>query len=563
MPHTFLILVSALVLTACTSVYVSPENGHVRGLDMAEANLMKVAGDNMKQVEKAYRDEWRYNRRDQNRPPQLCLAMSGGGMRSAAFNIGVLKGLHRAGLLDQVDVMSSVSGGGYALSWFYLQQASTGAQLKELFDDDGRFQQYLSNHSNLAYAYPDSPLRWFSYVWEAGKWLPSTLAHVVANGLFDWRANLNPLRRTYENAIERIFHVSPVSVEPERDGFVNQAGFFSASAVNPEQAITFPEVRKVIEDLKLPFFVINTTVDIDDDPEHYGSEFAKTIYEFTPLWHGSDVFKKRFIEFPFSVSRAVAVSGAAHDSAITPGEKRQILVSTTNFDLGYNIDNPNSRISDAKHIFARVLPFPFYLAIQNYRDANGTDIYLTDGGHSDNLATFSLVRRMCGEIIVVDAEHDPEFKFQGLQRLQKRLLAEMGAGFNFHDLDITKPFDQTRPVRSGTIGSFPLQYSETRRQNRTIAVKYLKLSVDQNRLDQQGRHDPYSAAVREYATPGKKGAENNGFPQQSTADINYSRGQFLAYRDLGADMVQTYLKPLMRATRAPQDAHVRREPLAQ
>lgn|SRR5882724_2451029 len=46
---------------------------------------------------------------------------SGGGNRSAAFSIGVLRALHEKRLLDTVDVMSAVSGGSYALSWYLLQ----------------------------------------------------------------------------------------------------------------------------------------------------------------------------------------------------------------------------------------------------------------------------------------------------------------------------------------------------------------------------------------------------------------------------------------------------------
>lgn len=41
------------------------------------------------------------------------LALSGGGIRSATFNLGVLQVFAKHGLLDQVDYISSVSGGGY------------------------------------------------------------------------------------------------------------------------------------------------------------------------------------------------------------------------------------------------------------------------------------------------------------------------------------------------------------------------------------------------------------------------------------------------------------------
>jgi hypothetical protein len=47
------------------------------------------------------------------------VALSGGGLRSAAFSIGAMKALFDLDLLDDVDVISSVSGGGYASYWLY------------------------------------------------------------------------------------------------------------------------------------------------------------------------------------------------------------------------------------------------------------------------------------------------------------------------------------------------------------------------------------------------------------------------------------------------------------
>jgi hypothetical protein len=49
------------------------------------------------------------------------LAISGGGIRSAAFATGVLQGLVAGGLLEKVDYLSTVSGGGYigsSLTWY-------------------------------------------------------------------------------------------------------------------------------------------------------------------------------------------------------------------------------------------------------------------------------------------------------------------------------------------------------------------------------------------------------------------------------------------------------------
>ena len=45
------------------------------------------------------------------------LCLSGGGIRSATFNLGILQGLARAGLLDRFDYLATVSGGGFIGGW--------------------------------------------------------------------------------------------------------------------------------------------------------------------------------------------------------------------------------------------------------------------------------------------------------------------------------------------------------------------------------------------------------------------------------------------------------------
>ncbi|MEN9893646.1 MAG: hypothetical protein RLY78_3941 [Pseudomonadota bacterium] len=48
---------------------------------------------------------------------QVALCLSGGGIRSATYGLGVLQGLARAGVLGRCHFLSSVSGGGYIASW--------------------------------------------------------------------------------------------------------------------------------------------------------------------------------------------------------------------------------------------------------------------------------------------------------------------------------------------------------------------------------------------------------------------------------------------------------------
>lgn len=59
------------------------------------------------------------------------LAFSGGGIRSATFNLGVLKALHDLGVLKLVDYLSTVSGGGYIGAWWSAWRARWGKEFPE------------------------------------------------------------------------------------------------------------------------------------------------------------------------------------------------------------------------------------------------------------------------------------------------------------------------------------------------------------------------------------------------------------------------------------------------
>ena len=54
---------------------------------------------------------------DQAKPPLTALCLSGGGIRSATFALGVIQGLAERGVLEAFDYLSTVSGGGYIGGW--------------------------------------------------------------------------------------------------------------------------------------------------------------------------------------------------------------------------------------------------------------------------------------------------------------------------------------------------------------------------------------------------------------------------------------------------------------
>ena len=55
------------------------------------------------------------------------LSLSGGGIRSASFSLGAVQALHVHGMIDRIDYISAVSGGGYLASSLTAGMSAAGA----------------------------------------------------------------------------------------------------------------------------------------------------------------------------------------------------------------------------------------------------------------------------------------------------------------------------------------------------------------------------------------------------------------------------------------------------
>ena len=112
------------------------------------------------------------------------LAFSGGGIRSATFNLGVLQKLAEKGILEHIDYLSTVSGGGYIGSWFTswikrsgsISKVTARLNSKKSADpmaDEVRPIRWLRMYSN--YLSPDSSIM-SADAWTMGiTWLRNTL----------------------------------------------------------------------------------------------------------------------------------------------------------------------------------------------------------------------------------------------------------------------------------------------------------------------------------------------------------------------------------------------------
>ena len=139
----------------------------------------------------------------QGKPEALsALCLSGGGIRSATFNLGVLQALAKHGLLKRFDYLSSVSGGGYIASWLQAwmhRQQHEGEAPDQVFADLGdRSARPTNSSSEPASPNPLSPepmpvdhLRQFSNyltpklgLFSGDTWTAAAI--VVRNLLLNW-----------------------------------------------------------------------------------------------------------------------------------------------------------------------------------------------------------------------------------------------------------------------------------------------------------------------------------------------------------------------------------------
>jgi hypothetical protein len=79
--------------------------------------------------------------RGKGRPRNLAgITLSGGGIRSATFNLGMLQALKKRGLLQQFDYLSTVSGGGYCGGWWSAWLSRPSRERDDFFPDDERIE---------------------------------------------------------------------------------------------------------------------------------------------------------------------------------------------------------------------------------------------------------------------------------------------------------------------------------------------------------------------------------------------------------------------------------------
>jgi hypothetical protein len=285
-----------------------------------------------------------------------------------------------------------------------------------------------------------------------------------------------------------------------------------------------------------PFPIFNTTLNLSFGQDLAYQERKGASFIFTPLycgydvgWTETDTDRVQFNgytptrSFAYNdggprMATAVATSGAAMSPnwGFHSSPTMAFLLTIFNVRLGLWIRNPRHKrfrlrggLSNPSSPWFGL----FYLLAELFGMVNDVAafVYLTDGGHFENMGLYELVRRHCSTIVICDAEQDGDLTFQGIGMAIRKCRIDHGA-------EITLDLTQLEPV--GTPPASPLQSvaGTIRYSNGTTGqVLYIKST--------------YTRELPADLVNFRK--ESPTFPNTSTLDQWFSESQFESYRRLG------------------------------
>ena len=223
------------------------------------------------------------------------------------------------------------------------------------------------------------------------------------------------------------------------------------------------------------------------------------------------------------LATAMAASGAAASSEMGTQTIKPLAptLALLNVRLGYWLRNPN-RVARREQR-NKLANFYFLAEMFGLLNEKRKSVYLTDGGHIDNLGIYELLRRRCKVIIVSDAEADPEMAFGSLNNTERYSRIDLGTRIDLPwqpvanmSLEISKSIDETGDCLKNSgphcaIGE--IQYPG----NQSGVLVYIKSSLTGDEND--------------YVFHYKK--RYSAFPHETTMDQFFSEEQFEVYRALG------------------------------
>ena len=286
-----------------------------------------------------------------------------------------------------------------------------------------------------------------------------------------------------------------------------------------------------------PYLLVNAAINIEGSVKLNRRGRNADTFVFSPLFIGNHFTKyiptKRLeaLEPEFGLASAMAISGAAASANMGRATIRPLTFSLAllNIRLGFWFPNPARFVDLVKPLsqrFARAGIWQLFLEAFGKLDERALNVYLTDGGHVENLGVYELVRRRCSVIIAVDSDLDPSLTFPSLVGLEMMARIDLGARIELPWLDLqaagTAVTDaalhgtdrEGYPDGCGPHAAIGIIRYDNEETGVLIHIKSM-LTGDEN----------------DYVLDYKR--RNPTFPHETTLDQFFSEEQFEVYRALG------------------------------
>ena len=272
------------------------------------------------------------------------------------------------------------------------------------------------------------------------------------------------------------------------------------------------------------FHVINATLNVVSSKNRAWQERKAESFTMTRLHCGNPYVRYcRTASYGgntkggLSLGTAMAISGAA----VSPNQGYNsspligFLLMLFNVRLGWWLGSPKTAAATLEGPRLSLSPALRELTGDTTDDSQW--IYLSDGGHFENLGLYEMIRRRCRMIVVSDAGCDPTCSFEDLGNAVRKIYIDFGVSIEFSKLEIQAR--QTPPVPGLRFAIGTIKYPGSTRLGWLL---YLKPTY-------QGTE---RADVRSYATG------HPTFPHESTTDQWFSESQLESYRALGASVTE-------------------------
>ena len=224
-----------------------------------------------------------------------------------------------------------------------------------------------------------------------------------------------------------------------------------------------------------------------------------------------------------SLGSAVAISGAAaspnmgyHSSPVI-----SLIMTLFNARLGWWLANPGD---SGKRFWKEGGPSLAFVPIVNEALGRTNDestwVYLSDGGHFENLGLYEMVLRRCSTIIVVDGSQDPSYNFEDLANAVRKIRVDLGISIEFSGMPIYSATDLRN--RYCAVGSIRYDLADPDSGCEPGKLVYIKACLNGTEPED----------VLNYASL------EPTFPQQGTEELWFDESQFESYRRLGLHIAE-------------------------